>query len=414
MHQANWPVRAGVLRGYFRDLSTGREWGGRFLVSARALRNMLALPRCALGIVLLALAVATSAAAQPPAVAPTGDGPIVWGVSDTLRRLPSPYDSVEATRADGSTTLSAADHGDGPGTFATMAWQTSSGSQAFEALETPPMPLPEGRLDAQGELIQIAPDPLDPWSNDLFGRYSYDGAGNPDSFHWIPGDGDQMGILTIPFGTPHEPKEGKNSFSVEATWHLLGGPRQTDMPPHLWDLAFRWGRRAQLDSFWSYDVAVRGGWFSDFEGSAREGLRFPAHGLIYYTPSDSFQMQVGFDYLDRDDIACLPVFGFVFKPTPNLRLDAVFPRPTIAIKEEGVGWLYLSGEMDGGTWAIQRADGTNDVATYRDYRLLLGLYRQDRSVTEVGLVFDRHLEYRSGTPSYAPMTTTMLRYGLIY
>lgn len=375
---------------------------------------MLALPRCTPGILLLALAAAMPAAAQPLAVPPIGDGPVVWGVSDTLRRLPSPYESAEAARADGGPALSATDHADAPGAFATLAWQTSSGSQSLEAQETPPLPLPEGTLDAQGELIQIAPDPLDPWSNDPFGRYSYDGSGNPDSLYWIPGDGDQMGILTIPLNKLKRPEEGKNAFSFQPTWHLLGGPRQTDMPPHLWDLAFRWGRRARLDSFWSYDVAFRGGWFSDFEGSARKGLRFPAHGVLYYTPSDSFQMQVGFDYLDRDDIACLPVFGFVFKPTPNLRLDAVFPRPRIAVGADDVGWLYLSGEMDGGTWAIQRADGMNDVATYRDYRVFLGVYRKDSSIIEIGLVFDRHLEYRSGTPSYAPMTSTMLRFAETY
>lgn len=377
---------------------------------------MLALPRRTFEILLLAVLGATaSAPAQSLAVAPAGDGPVVWGVSDTLRRLPSPNDPAEATLASGIAGPSAAAFGSASGAVVTMAWQASEGSPpAAEALEEPPVSMPAGWLDEQNELIQIAPDPPDPWSNDLISRYSYDGAGTQDSFRWIPGGGDRMGILTIPFSTPNLPEEGKNAFSVEATWHLLGGPRQTDMPPHLWDLALRWGRRDQLDSFWSYDVAIRGGWFSDFEGSAREGLRFPAHGVMYYTPSDSFQMQVGFDYLDRDDIACLPVFGFVLKPTRNLRLMAVFPRPTIAVGEEGVGWVYLSGEMDGGTWAIKRADGMNDVATYRDYRLLLGVYRQDRWVTEVGLVFDRHLEYRSGTPSYAPLTTTVLRHGVSY
>jgi hypothetical protein len=97
-----------------------------------------------------------------------------------------------------------------------------------------------------------------------------------------------------------------------------------------------------------------------------------------------------------------------------LRLDAVFPKPRIAYGVEGEGWLYLTGEMDGGTWAIKRAEGANDVATYRDYRISLGVERHERSVTEIGLVFDRHLEYRSGTPSFAPLTTTILRHAICY
>jgi len=332
--------------------------------------------------------------------------PATRHIADTLRRLP-PLDG-----GDSGTWFP------GPAescyTSAPASWETSGVIQGVDIQEEVLEPPTDRWRDENGELIQIAPDPPDPWSHDPFERYSYNGSGDPSSLHWIPGSGDRMGILTIPFTSFKEPEEGKNAFSLEATWHLVGGPQRTDMPPHLWDLAARWGRRNRLDSFWAYDIAFRAGWFSDFEGSARKGLRFPGHGVLYYTPSDSFQLQVGLDYLDRDDIACLPVFGAVFKPHRNLRLDAVFPKPRIAYGVEGEGWLYLTGEMDGGTWAIKRAEGANDVATYRDYRISLGVERHERSVTEIGLVFDRHLEYRSGTPSFAPLTTTILRHAICY
>jgi hypothetical protein len=72
--------------------------------------------------------------------------------------------------------------------------------------------------------------------------------------------------------------------------------------------------------------------------------------------------------------------------------------------------------MGGGTWAIQRADTTNDVATYRDYRISLGLQGETSNAefTEIGLIFGRHLEYRSGTPSYDPLNTTILRHVVCY
>jgi hypothetical protein len=74
--------------------------------------------------------------------------------------------------------------------------------------------------------------------------------------------------------------------------------------------------------------------------------------------------------------------------------------------------------MGGGTWAIERASGADDVATYRDFRLLLGW--QDRPndqhtfFTEIGLVFGRHLEYRSGGSDYQPLPTTILQSVLTY
>jgi hypothetical protein len=192
---------------------------------------------------------------------------------------------------------------------------------------------------------------------------------------------------------------------------LVSGPEQTDMPPRLYDLTARLGRRDRLGFLWSYDVALRPGWFSDFEGSAREGLRFPGHGVLYFTPSDRIQWLGGIDYLDRDDIACLPVFGAVWKPHPNLRFDAVFPHPRIAFRLGGQRWFHVGGEMGGGTWAIERADGTDDVATYRDYRLVVGFQREGNTTAywEFGYVFDRHLEYRSGTPSFQPWNTALLR-----
>jgi len=365
------------------------------------------------GIWLLVLAVggsATIALAQSSVAPPIGNVPATLRVSENLRRLPAPDDPINAPTAFGERAPPALEGCDFSGAFAATTWQANSGIQDVDHQEEIPLPRAGQWLETTGELIQIAPDPLDPWRDDPFGRYSYDGSGNPESLHWIPGSGNRMGILTLPFTSFKEPEEGKNSFSLEATWHLVGGPQRTDMPPHLWDFAARLGRRNQLDSFWSYDIAVRAGWFSDFEGSARKGLRFPGHGVLYYTPSDQFQLQIGLDVLDRDDIACLPVFGAVFKPHRDLRLDAVFPQPRIAYRVAGERWLYLTGEMDGGTWAIKRAEGTNDVATYRDYRICLGIEGQERSVTEVGFVFNRHLEYRSGTPSYAPLNTTILRH----
>ena len=53
------------------------------------------------------------------------------------------------------------------------------------------------------------------------------------------------------------------------------------------------------------------------------------------------------------------------------------------------------------------------MATYRDLRCELGLERKTPSGGyarfEVGYVFDRLVSYESGTPSFAPSNTVMLR-----
>ena len=309
-----------------------------------------------------------------------------------------------------------------------VSWDPDGETAPLDGPCGTPSPLPRGEpllaehlvgenlLDETGKLVQIAPDPPDPWCDDPFGRYAYHGSGEGGRSYWIPGSGDRMGIFAIVIEPLREPVEDKTTFNLGATWHLVSGPKRTDMPSHLWDFTAILGRRGRLDMCWSYDVAVRSGWFSDFEGSARRGLRSPGHAVLYYTPSDWFQLQMGVDCLDRDDIACLPVFGAVFKPTSDFRFDAVFPRPRIAYRVGGQRWLYLAAEMGGGTWAIQRADTTNDVATYRDYRISLGLQGETSNAefTEIGLIFGRHLEYRSGTPSYDPLNTTILRHVVCY
>ena len=90
----------------------------------------------------------------------------------------------------------------------------------------------------------------------------------------------------------------------------------------------------------------------------------------------------------------------------------------IAVSGETERWGYLAAEFGGGTWAIERTGGVNDVVTIRDYRLLVGMeYRQplDRSwFWETGLVIGREVDYSSNLGSYSQDPTVFLRGGLTY
>ena len=121
--------------------------------------------------------------------------------------------------------------------------------------------------------------------------------------------------------------------------------------------------------------------------------------MLHFKPE--LDVVFGVDYLSRDDIKMLPVGGISWRPQtmPDLRFDLIFPRPRIDYSIDNQSKIYLAGRMGGGTWDIEFPNNDNDVMTYRDLQLLLGLERRsldgDLSSLEIGYVFDRRLEFRT-------------------
>ena len=151
----------------------------------------------------------------------------------------------------------------------------------------------------------------------------------------------------------------------------------------------------------SYDLATTVGVFSDFEDSAKDGVRYPGHavGMLHMKPE--FDFVFGIDYLSRDDIKLLPVGGFSWRPQgmPDMRFDLVFPKPRIDYSLDNQSKVYLAGRLGGGTWDIEFPNNDNDVMTYRDLQVLLGFESRNSeghlACVEFGYVFDRKLEFRT-------------------
>jgi hypothetical protein len=244
-----------------------------------------------------------------------------------------------------------------------------------------------------------------------FGDYFYR-PGGKDPPGWLIGNGDQLGIFSLTLFDGRQHKLGWLNYEFGAGIHFISGPEKTDLPPRVYDFTVGFPYQGTIGDAWSYDVMFRMGWFSDFEGSTREGIRFPSHAVIYRRTSEWWQWVLGLEYLDRGDIALLPVFGALWTPNQDWRVEAVFPKPLIGYRFGGSRWTYLASEMGGGTWDIERAWGAEDVFTYRDFRLLLGIKSRDPGkdrFMEFGYVFSRHLEYRSGSPDFKPPDTILLR-----
>jgi hypothetical protein len=184
------------------------------------------------------------------------------------------------------------------------------------------------------------------------------------------------------------------------------------MPPRVFNFSLGYQRRKQIGSSFTYDVAAAVMAASDFEGSSRRGIRFPAHAVGYYAVDPNLDLALGADFLDREDIQILPVAGFVWRPDPDVRVELLFPRPRIDFQLTDCNRLFLRGGLGGGTWAVERDGGADDLATYYDLQIGVGLDRRGEhgwQSFEIAYLFDRKLEYASQVGDYQPAGTVMIR-----
>ncbi len=260
------------------------------------------------------------------------------------------------------------------------------------------------------EELPVVPLPL--WNEPTLDFYLRDSATT-----FIVADAEQFGMLSFEsFGTLSVGEDAGITFG--SGFHLLNGPiNAADMPPRLFDLHLGFHSRNWIDSTFGYDVSVRYGVYTDFEDSTREGVRVTGHGLSYTRLTDAANLVLGVEYLDRQDVRILPVAGLILQPIDELRLELVFPRPKISSRvcKTKRQWVYISGELGGGEWAVERDNGNADLATYHDLRLSFGFENVDdeghRSLFEIGYVFDRELIYSSGQGNLPLRDTIMFRCG---
>ncbi|WP_010586359.1 hypothetical protein [Schlesneria paludicola] len=248
-------------------------------------------------------------------------------------------------------------------------------------------------------------------------------AANRTSFGWIAGSNDQLGMLELDFEplsrtrfVPPNPR----TFSIDTTFGAkwLNGPSTTDLPPQLFDILINLGTTHRISRRTIVDAMLSPGWYTDFSNKGIEAFRLPWHVISYSQTFDSCQTVLGVTDLARDDIHLLPVVGLIFAtPESDLRLDLVFPKPRVAWRcyrgGKDEGWLYMGGELGGGSWAISRADRSYDVVTYRDYRLTTGFEARSSkghaTRVEAGWVFNRSVSYRSEIGNYSPTDSLMIR-----
>ncbi|MGA2619329.1 MAG: hypothetical protein ABSF26_17105 [Thermoguttaceae bacterium] len=210
------------------------------------------------------------------------------------------------------------------------------------------------------------------------------------------------------------------------SFHALDGPSGLDLPSRLYDIysEFRWAPR--FGERLRVDVSVTPGYYSDFQNNSRQAVRVTGYGMGIWNWTPTLKLVLGAAYLDRPDTNVLPIAGVSWNPDEATELCLVFPKPKIAhrLYWDGVHgtdveyWVYLAGELGGGTWAIREPNGADGLLGYSDWRCWLGIERKAigglSGRVEIGYVFQRKIQPDTGLPDFYPNDTLALRGGLRY
>lgn len=243
---------------------------------------------------------------------------------------------------------------------------------------------------------------------------------------WLAGGGNDFGFLSGVF--QKQPSTGHSAAAAlmaQPGWgiHWLEGTDSLDLEPRLYQFTIPIDLSTEVDGGFAVDMGVTPGWFTDGVNRRPEMFRLLGHFVVTAPVSAEHQMTLGFVYLDRDDIAALPVAGLIIdQPAFGRRFELVFPRPHLSwrLTDDGESscWFTLTGELGGGSYAMKRLDRTNDVMTYRDLRLSGGLeFRKGerlRGLCEAGWAFDRSLKFRTHRGDQSPGDTVLVRMTLAY
>lgn len=205
----------------------------------------------------------------------------------------------------------------------------------------------------------------------------------------------------------------------------IDAPVVADLPGELYDVAlgFDWVRR--INDRWMVRLAFTPAYASDTKNNSSDAWQFRGAVLGIRQTGENWQLIVGAVASGRRDIPVFPGAGAIWTPSPDFRLNLTFPQPRASwrIYEDGQRqrWVYVGGGISGGTWAYQRAGGMDDVLTYSEWRVALGLETTPTKTpgmfiapgvtagVEMGYVFGREFEFEGPSPNIQLKDALLLR-----
>lgn len=165
------------------------------------------------------------------------------------------------------------------------------------------------------------------------------------------------------------------------------------------------------------------GFYSDFDAVSSDSLRLTGKLLGWRRINSYIIGKFGVEYLDRVRTKLLPAFGIYATPTPDIKLDLYFPRTKLSHRIPNFNdlevWAYAGAEYGGGSWTIERSDGTEDQVDLNDIRTFIGLEwigpRRVSGFLEFGYVASRELVFQSDSLNEFDLEdAVMVRSGLAF
>jgi hypothetical protein len=230
---------------------------------------------------------------------------------------------------------------------------------------------------------------------------------------------DTYATFAIPLGS----MENVITFTPFFRADMLDAAATLDVPSTLYETGVKAFWRRPVNDRFSTIFLLTPSVRSDFQTSDRAFRLFGLGLLTWQWIPDRLSISGGAMYTGREDYPVLPAMGLLWTPTSDWRFDVQFPSPRISYRLAKNGatsetWAYLAGVFGGNTWAVTRANGTPDMLTLRDLRLVSGVEHQlagNRGIFgEVGYVFDRSMEYTDVPFMQDFGATWMLRTGISF
>lgn len=165
------------------------------------------------------------------------------------------------------------------------------------------------------------------------------------------------------------------------------------------------------------------GVYSDYDNFSSDAIRLQGRLLGWQRINEYTVGKLGVEYLDRVKVKMLPAVGLFMSPNPDMKFDLYFPRTKLSHRIPNVGnyemWSYVGAEYGGGSWAIERTDGSDDQVDINDVRAFVGVeWIGPRRVTgffDFGYAFERELVYASNQSNNLELQDTlMIRSGVAF
>ena len=185
--------------------------------------------------------------------------------------------------------------------------------------------------------------------------------------------------------------------------HLWSGPADLDLPPRVYDVYLDLSWRIFDRPCWGIAGGITPGFYGDFSRLDSNAFQLTGWLLGDWTLSHEWSLVGGLAYVRQLQSHLLPIGGAIWRPSDDLRLDLIFPRPRVAwhwfeTPERDV-WLYLAGIFGGGAWSVDGGAGSNVLVQYSDLRIALGAeiasFHGRLTTLEAGYVFSRDISVES-------------------